>query len=906
MPHQPHLIPHPSQPDGEAREAERTHYLEQLRQKLQDPEFRKIEGFPLGTDEDILALSDPPYYTACPNPFMGEILERWQAERAALRAQLGLPDDSGDNGNGAPAVYHREPFAADVSEGKNDPIYNAHSYHTKVPHKAIMRYILHYTDPGDIVFDGFCGTGMTGVAAYFCGDKAAVESLGYEVLGDGSIRSRDGRSCSRLGERCAMVSDLSPSATFIAYNYTHLSDLSSFRTEATKLVKTVQDSLGWLYRDETGSVLSAIWSDIFLCPNCSREFLFWDVAAKARQFQKSFACPHCGSIVGKSASRATGAAKLERPFEIRFDPVLGESVRLPKFALVRQIVRAGSKRVIADVSEESRQRFVEQFEEVIWPPVPRDKFMPGRQTNKLINGTGIVHVCHMYTPRALLVYARLWNEKLPSRKSTALFRFCLSSINNYVSRKQGYFGGGGGVAGTLFTPSIHLERNVFDVLLRKIDKVGSLKAIVGERISVSTQSVIDLRNVPGQSVDYIFTDPPFGESLQYAELNLFAESWLGVRTVVEDDCVLNYVHHKDLAFYSHMMVEAFRECARILKPGKWMTIEFHNSQNAVWNVIQRAIEISGLVVADVRILDKQQQSFNAVNRAGAVDQDLIISAYKPRAGFERRFLEQAGTEEGAWAFVRQHLEQLPVAVEKEGALEIVAERQAYLLYDRMVAFHIQRGCSVPLGAAEFYAGLKRRFPERDGMYFLRAQAAEYDRRRLKAGKVEQLALFVSDEKSAIQWLQRELNPNTGNGPQTYQDLVPKFMRELHQARHEKLPELSDILAQGFLKDDAERWYIPNPERQEDLEKLRERALLHEFLEYLPARSGGHAGRLKVFRTEAVRAGFKHSWAARDYSSIVRVAQRLPESVLQEDAGLLMYYDNALLRMEEQPVQGQLL
>ena len=61
-------------------------------------------------------------------------------------------------------------FAADVSEGKNDPIYSAHSYHTKVPHKAIMRYILHYTEPGDIVFDGFSGTGMTGVAAQMCGD----------------------------------------------------------------------------------------------------------------------------------------------------------------------------------------------------------------------------------------------------------------------------------------------------------------------------------------------------------------------------------------------------------------------------------------------------------------------------------------------------------------------------------------------------------------------------------------------------------------------------------------------------------------------------------------------------------------------------------------------------------------
>ncbi|GAG45364.1 unnamed protein product, partial [marine sediment metagenome] len=115
----------------------------------------------------ILALSDPPYYTACPNPFLPEILERWQAERAQLRADLGLPDDSADNGKSpisnlqsptsnlhSQPVYHREPFASDVSEGKNNPIYNAHSYHTKVPHKAVMRYILHYTDPGDIVFDG--------------------------------------------------------------------------------------------------------------------------------------------------------------------------------------------------------------------------------------------------------------------------------------------------------------------------------------------------------------------------------------------------------------------------------------------------------------------------------------------------------------------------------------------------------------------------------------------------------------------------------------------------------------------------------------------------------------------------------------------------------------------------------
>jgi len=112
----------------------RAHFTEELRNKLKDPEFRKIEGFPIGEDEDILALSDPPYYTACPNPWLSDFVKEWEAQKPAKPADY---------------KYHREPFAADVSEGKNDPIYNAHAYHTKVPHKAIMRYILHYTDPGE-------------------------------------------------------------------------------------------------------------------------------------------------------------------------------------------------------------------------------------------------------------------------------------------------------------------------------------------------------------------------------------------------------------------------------------------------------------------------------------------------------------------------------------------------------------------------------------------------------------------------------------------------------------------------------------------------------------------------------------------------------------------------------------
>ena len=86
--------------------------------------------------------------------------------------------------------YHREPFAADVSEGKTDPIYMAHTYHTKVPHKAIMQYILHYTKPGDLVLDGFCGTGMTGVACLLYTSDAADDLLCVDLGGRRIIKKK--------------------------------------------------------------------------------------------------------------------------------------------------------------------------------------------------------------------------------------------------------------------------------------------------------------------------------------------------------------------------------------------------------------------------------------------------------------------------------------------------------------------------------------------------------------------------------------------------------------------------------------------------------------------------------------------------------------------------------------------
>ena len=891
------------------------YFRSKLRERMDQPDFRAIQGFPIGSVDDIVALSDPPFYTACPNPFVEDFLKH-----------LGGPATS------ETATRQREAYSADVSEGRSDPIYNLHSYHTKVPHKAIMRYILHYTDPGDVVFDGFCGTGMTGVAAQLCADRSAIKGLGYSIDSTGAIREADGTTISRIGIRHAVLSDLAPLATSIASGYLKLIDRHAFVQEANRVVDEVEQRLKDLYKPSDGGagrIESTIWSDVFICPNCSEELVYWETAVREESVQPSFNCPHCNAVIGKAASKETGATKLGRAFATEFDPVLQKTVTLPKFIPVVENVRfsKGKRRISSpQVLRGNVLAAVPSQNPLPW--IPKDEFFPGRQTNKLINGSFIRHICHMYTRRALIAYATLYAHQLSTPARTILFRFCLTAINNYISRKQGFFGGGGGVAGTLFTPSIHMERNVFNVLRRKLKAIGAVSLGLPKTPSavVSTSSASHLATIPSASIDYIFTDPPFGESLQYSELNHFVEAWLRVRTSAPEDCVLNYVHKKDLHFYTTMMSQSFQEFARILKPGRWMTVEFHNSQNSVWAAIQRAMETAGMVVADVRVLDKQQRSFNAVNRSGAVDKDLIISAYKPALELEERFQLEAGTEAGVWDFVRNHLSNLPVYVPKGDSVEIVPERQPVLLFDRMVAFHVQRGVMVPFSAAEFYQGLGQRFSERDEMYFLSEQVFEYDRKRLGASKVEQLTLFVTDEASALQWLRRELSEK----PQTFQDLNPKFMKELSGwAKHQRPLELLELLKENFLcylgaedvpsqvhrylssnfhdmrnleKSDPvlrakaeDRWYVPDTNKLADLERLRERALLKEFDGY----SQSNERKIRQFRIEAVRAGFRRSWQQNDYAAILAVAEKIPEDVLQEDPMLLMWYTNSLTRAGKQ-------
>jgi hypothetical protein len=891
-----------------SEEARRAHFLDLLRSKLQDPEFRKTEGFPRGSDEDILRLSDPPYYTVCPNPFMEDFVRYY-----------GKPY--------SPTIpYARKPLAVDVSEGKTDPIYAAHSYHTKVPHKAIMRAILHYTEPGDLMLDGFAGSGMTGVAAQVCGSPDPE----YKRLVNEEWRAA-GEDPPKWGARRVVLGDLAPAATFIAANYNTPFDLRAFEIEAQRILDEVKSAIGWMYEtrhtdgQQTGLINYTVWSDVFACANCSGDVVFLEHALdeETDRVRDSFPCPHCNAELTK--------ARMGRLYETHTNSATGEpSQRLRRVpVLINYSVGKAKHEKKPSPEDIENLRRVSDLQLPTTVPTIEIPYMHMTHERARMEKYGVTHIHHFYLPRAAQAMGLLWEKALavkdPRTRNMVLFFieqaiWTMSLLNRF--RPTGYSQTNQYMTGIYYVPSQHAEVSPWYVLEGKLKRLLStfskIKQVYFSCIQTGSAAEIP---IPKNSIDYIFTDPPFGENIYYADLNFLVESWHKVFTDSKPEAIVDRAKEKNLLDYERLMQICLNKYYEALKPGRWMTMVFHNSSNAVWAAIQEALTSAGFVVADVRTLDKQQGSYRQVTST-AVKQDLVISAYKPDDALEKRFELQQGTEDGVWDFVRTHLRQLPTFVAKNGDLEIIAERQSYLLFDRMVAFHVQRSVTIPLSVGEFFAGLAQRFPERDGMYFLPDQVADYDQKRMKASEVRQLEIFVRDEKSAIQWLRQQLQDK----PQSFQEIHTQFMREIAGwDKYEKPLELRALLDQNFLPYDGQgevpsqihrylssnfhdlrnlakdapalrakakdRYYVADPNKEADVQKSREKDLLREFGEYRENKQK----KLKVFRLEAIRAGFRVAWKQNDYGSILDVADKLPLDVLQEDAMLLMWYTNSLIR-----------
>ncbi len=494
------------------------------------------------------------------------------------------------------AFHEVEPLPEGLSAGKNTYVYDAHTYHTKVPPQAIARLIEHYAEPGGLVLDPFCGSGMTGVAAL------------------------------RTGRKPILV-DLSPAATFIALNFLTPVDAKRYGEAIKAILAATADEETTLYRTHCRKCGRSVplnymvWSYGLICQHCQKEFILWDVArdehkdVRKSKIKTEFDCPHCGRRVKKSLLKRT------QPYPVQVGYICCDSGRRESTAvpdehdlnLVRESDRAG---VPTD----------------LW--YPTNEFPPGLNTRQPVSH-GLKSIDSLYTTRQLHVMARLWNiaRRWPDDEIRLKLMYSVTSLYQRVTRLSEFrFWGGSSNTANYNVPMIFNEQNVFQVFARKAQTIRQYLATWDTRpktpFCISTQSATDLAAIPDNTIDYIFTDPPFGGNINYSEMNYLWESWLGVFTATEKEAIINRVQGKSLHDYQALMSEAFGEMRRVLKPGRWLTIMFHNSSANIWSAIQTALASNGFGVESAQTLDKQHGTFKQFVSPNAVGYDLLLHCRK--------------------------------------------------------------------------------------------------------------------------------------------------------------------------------------------------------------------------------------------------------------------------------------
>ncbi|MCS3902091.1 16S rRNA G966 N2-methylase RsmD [Methylohalomonas lacus] len=586
------------------------------------------------------------------------------------------------NRPGLDALYERA-----LPAKRTGPLYGAFPYPTKISPEAIALYIASHTKPGDIVFDGFAGSGTTGLAALLCENpsnelRAEADRLGLQV---------------EWGARNAVLYELGVLGAFIGKTLTRPPDTQSFREAANRILNQAERDTGWMYEaidpdGNKGALRHAVWSDLLRCPACQRKVTMWDacVSLEPARIESAFHCPYC--------DHQSKFDQVERLIETVADDVTGDGTERRARKLARIYGVTGKTRWSRSPTKADLALLDRIADEPIPDCVP-NVFIPWGDLHRRGYHEGITHLHHFYTRRNLIVFARLWEltEDYDSGLRDAL-RFWLLSYNaahaTIMTRVVAKSGQKDLVVtsaqpGVLYVSGLPVEKNLFAGLQRKLKTIAEAFSVVHGRsgkveVLQASSCAVDL---PDGSIDYVFTDPPFGGNIPYAEISFINEAWLGDYTNRAEEIIVSNSQRKTLKEYQELFTTALSEVRRILKPHGQATLVFHSASADVWNALQAAYSDAGLNVECAGVLNKTQGSFKQVTSSGAVRGDPVLLLGKDPAAEET-------TPECVWTIA---------AKLSDAALTLdPSERTPQRLYSRLVGHFLTKHQKVPFDADDFY------------------------------------------------------------------------------------------------------------------------------------------------------------------------------------------------------------
>jgi DNA modification methylase len=864
------------------------------------------------------------------------------AEVAGFIARYGKPYDPETDD------YDRTPFIADIREGKNDPIYNAHSYHTKVPPRAIMPYILHYTEPGDIILDPFCGSGMTGVAALMCNDPP-----------EDIVQSVPGAS---TGTRRTILNDLSPAACHIAYNYCTAVDVEALTADFERLQAVVKEQCAWFYRTEhyepaagvydpanpevacrlknppknivrnallaeteqtwelldrvevesrmglaalaerplpaevqqficiPATIQYSIWSDVYTCHGmmtfeeptgrinkrtgrpvmktirrargCGTPIVLWGAAVNhdTGKVHELFACPNCSLKWKKTQLKRSATVPVLTNYEYIGLKLKGKGRNAGVGTARFRTSRSPTSRELSIIHEMKQVKDSDARPEAQFDP-------KGAQYRRnALSGRQVKSVSDLYTARNYRVMTHLWRAIHGSNTNVPLMLFALTAIAAVASRRNRWpqFAV---ISGTIYIPSISVEMNAWEQYTRRL--CGLLEYAKSRQSGQNKEDFVvrlgdaaNLNSIATNSVDYVFADPPFGSNFYYSEVNLLWECFLSQLTDERNDAIVHRKEdggYKDLSFYSSKMQAAFCEMFRVLKPGRWATVEFNNSDGQVFEAIKQAARHAGFLIENMVFLDKVQKTFKQLKgekgEEDVVGHDVIFNLRKPvlvlpriepKPGLSeiKQELKAAGKtpellEHLVTGTIRDHLRTLPERVKKDPKTYTEEHRSTPFLNTMLMNALIPKGVDVSqINLPYIEQVCCRYFRKVDNRWYLRDEAVGTHRPEGTKGELfgtPEEELSILDETTAIAWLRQKLTKM----PMRIGELRPHWMRATVKLTNDISTRLEQYLQDNFWLDrQTRRWREPTEEERALMDTSERQQARYEAARFL----GGHLRR----------------------------------------------------------------
>jgi len=507
------------------------------------------------------------------------------------------------------------------------PMYLMHKYWARKPHNVVAEYIKAYTKEGELVLDPFCGSGPT---------PAEAIKLGRKGVGI----------------------DLNEIATFITRMTIVPADIPKIKSAFEEIKKNCKKEIEDLYKTRckkghNAKILATIWD---------RE--------KENPVEIRYYCEECNKRNAK------------KPDE-------------DDLKLLKKIAKT---------------------EIPYWYPTQRLSY----------NGTDFLKkeksnsIPELFTKRNLFALAVLYHEleEIKDLKSQELFKFAFTSMVHLASKmcpvaKPSERSHWSELSATSFwalqsywVPPTNMESNVWmlfesaiegkqGIINGKTDSNAQIKYYKeakkfedlndGANVFIKTHNALELdKIIPPNSVDYVFTDPPYGGAVQYFELSTLWAAWLKIELYYQDEVTVNKEQNKDFDYYHQMLAAAFKKVYIALKPGKYMTVTFHSTDIQVWTSIIKAIVLSGFDLEKIIYQPPARTSAKGLLQPyGSAVGDYYMRFQKPE-GVKKESLEQIDEErykriivESAKRIIAERGEPTPytfilngiiVELKKEGAL----------------------------------------------------------------------------------------------------------------------------------------------------------------------------------------------------------------------------------------------